>query len=179
LKSGDIGRAILWYERARAMAPNDPDLNFNLAHADTLVKDKKESEIHVMEVLFFWDRLVSNKTIQIAAIFSCFAFFTWAGVRVVKKQNIFSGLGMILLSILVLLSLVVCINYANRSLRLEAVIVKETVAVRSGITDAATELFALHAGSRVKVEEKRNGHLKIVFSKGRIGWVKDKDALII
>jgi tetratricopeptide (TPR) repeat protein len=179
LKAGDLGRAILWYERARAMAPNDPDLNFNLAHADTLVKDKKERDINVMEVLFFWDRLVSNKTIQISAIFSCFVFFAWAGIRVVKKQHIFSGLGMILLSILVLLSIVVSINYTSRFLGREAVIIKEEVAVRSGMTDTATELFALHAGSRVRVEEKRNGYLKIVFSKGRVGWVKDKDALII
>ena len=30
LKSNDIGRAILWYERAKVLAPNDPDLNYNL-----------------------------------------------------------------------------------------------------------------------------------------------------
>ena len=33
LKSGDLGRAILWYERALELSPRDPDLKFNHAAA--------------------------------------------------------------------------------------------------------------------------------------------------
>ena len=33
LKSGDVGRAILWYERALKLMPHDPDLRFNINYA--------------------------------------------------------------------------------------------------------------------------------------------------
>ena len=179
LKAHDIGQAILWYERAKVLAPNDPDLKFNLKYANSLVRDKKGEVMNLMDVLFFWDRLVSVKTVQITAIFFSFLFFIWAGFRIIKKQRVFSGTGIILCSIFVLVTALTCVNYYQRSARLYAVIVKQEVAVRSGVTDASTKLFSLHAGTKVGVEEQRDGYLKIVFSKGKVGWVKAKQALII
>jgi len=58
LKAKDTGRAVLWYERAKILAPNDPDLNFNLNYAYGFVKDKKEDSVKIMEILFFWDNLI-------------------------------------------------------------------------------------------------------------------------
>jgi tetratricopeptide (TPR) repeat protein len=179
LKANDIGRAILWYERAKVLAPHDPDLKFNLAYANSRVKDKKEDTMTVMEVLFFWDTLISVKTIQITAILCSFVFFTWAAFRLVKKHPVFSGTGIFLCSLLVLVTAITCVNYYKQSARLNAVIVQEEVAVRSGMTDTATRLFSLHAGTKVSVEEQRDGYLKILFSKGKVGWVKIEEAVII
>lgn len=179
LKANDIGQAVLWYERARILAPDDPDLNFNLAYANTLVKDKKEETMNLMDILFFLDRLIPAKTIQITAIFFSFVFFTWAAIKIVKKQKVFSGTGIILCSLFVLITAVTCVNYYKQSVQLFAVIVEAEVAVRSGVTDSSTKLFSLHAGTRVSVEEQRDGYLKIVFSKGKVGWVKTKQAVII
>ena len=179
LKANDIGQAILWYERAKVLSPNDPDLKFNLEYANTLVKDKKEENLAMMDVLFFWDNLIPAKTIQITAIFLSFVFFTWAVVRVIKKQKIFSGTGIILFSLFVLVTAVVWVNYYKRSVRQNAVIVQDEVAVRSGITDTSTKLFNLHAGTKVKVEQRKTSHLKILFSNGKVGWVKIGQAVII
>ena len=179
LKANDIGQAILWYERAKILAPNDPDLNFNLAYANTLVKDKKEDTMNVMDVLFFLDRLIPAKIIQITAIFFSFLFFMWAAIKIVKNQKVFSGTGIIFCSIFVLVTAITCVNYYKRSAQLFAVIVQEEVAVRSGVTDTSTKLFSLHAGTRVSVEEQRDGYIKIMFSKGKVGWVKTKQAVII
>lgn len=179
LKAGDIGHAILWYERAKVLSPNDPDLNFNLAYANTLVKDKKDDAVTLMDVLFFWDRLVSAKTIQMTALFFSFVFFAWAAVRVVKNQTVFSGAGIILCSLLLLLTAITCADYYVRYRHLGAVIVGEEVAVRSGMAETSTKLFTLHAGSKVDVETKKNGHLKILFSKGKVGWIKAGDARMI
>jgi len=179
LKANDIGHAILWYERAKILIPNDPDLNFNLEYANTLVKDKKEDVLNIMDVLFFWENIIPVKAVQITAIFFSFIFFTWAAIKVVKKQKIFSGTGLLLCSIFVLVTAIVCVNYYKRSARLNAVIVLEEVAVRSGVTDTSTKLFTLHAGTMVSVKEQRDGYLKVLFSKGKIGWVKTEDAVII
>ncbi len=179
LKADDIGHAILWYERAKILAPNDPDLNFNLDYANTLVKDKKEDVMNIMDVLFFWDNLISLKTIQVTAIFFSFLFFTWAATRVVKKQKVLSGTGIILCSLFFLVTAVTCLNYYKRNVWQTAVIVQEKIAVRSGVTDTSTKLFSLHAGTKVRVKQIKNKYLKILFSKGKVGWVKITDAIII
>ena len=179
LKANDIGRAILWYQRAKVLLPNDPDLNFNLAYATSLVTDKKEDTLNIMEILFFWDSLLPARTIQITAIFCSFIFFAWAAIRVVKKQKVFSGTGILLCTLFVLVTAVTCVNYYKRSVHVNAVIVRAQVAVRSGMADTSTQLFSLHAGTTVRVKAQRNGYLKIMFSQGKVGWVKTGEAVII
>ncbi|MFA5903572.1 MAG: BatD family protein, partial [Desulfobacula sp.] len=179
LKAGDLGRAILWYERAKTILPNDPDLNFNLDYAVSLVKDKNESSTEIQDVLFFWDRLFSARGIQIAAVFFSFVFFTWACIRVIQNRKIFSGTGMILCAVFVLITLMALVQYQQKAFRRAAVIIEDEVSVRSGTTDTSTKLFSLHAGTKVSVEDEREGYLKIWFSKDRIGWVKPLDAEII
>lgn len=179
LKAGDLGRAVLWYERAKEMIPNDPDLLFNLDYAMGLVKDKKESSPDITDILFSWNRFFPARIIQVLAVFFSFIFFTWSSVRIVKNKKIFSGPGMILCVILALMTLMALVQYMQKAYRIDAVIVREEVPVRSGTTDTATKLFSLHAGTEVSVEDEREGYLKIRFSKDRAGWVKTMDAVKI
>ncbi len=179
LKAGDLGRAVLWYERAKKMIPNDPDLAFNLDYAMGLVKDKNESSPDIQDVLFFWDRLFPARAIQGTAIFFSFVFFTWSSVKLVKNRKIFSGFGMILCVIFVLVTVMALVQYQQNASHINAVIVQDEVSIRSGTTDTATKLFSLHAGTKVRVEDQREGYLKIRFSKDRVGWVKTAEALVI
>ncbi len=76
LKNGDIGPAILWYERALKLLPNDPDVRFNLTYADTLATDKKESFASpLMTVMFFWKDLFSPPPPGNGSPFLCNAIF--------------------------------------------------------------------------------------------------------
>nr|NJM01083.1 tetratricopeptide repeat protein [Desulfobacula sp.] len=179
LKAGDLGRAVLWYERAKRILPNDPDLTYNLEYARSLVKDKTEASPDISEVLFFWSRLFPARHLQIAAILFSFVFFTWASVRVVQNRKVFSGTGMALCAVFAVAAAMAVIQYSQHTVRVHAVLVREEVAVRSGMADTATELFSLHAGTRVRVEDQREGYLKVRFSKDRVGWVKKSDALVI
>jgi tetratricopeptide (TPR) repeat protein len=179
LKAGDPGRAVLWYERAKTLIPNDPDLIFNLDYVTDQVKDKTESSPKITEILFFWDRLFPARTLQITAVLFSFVFFAWASVRVIQNRKIFSGTGMVLCLVFVLVTLMTAILYYQRAFCPKAVIVQEEVAVRAGTTDTATVLFSLHAGTKVRVEDRREGYLKIRFSKDRVGWVKTVDAAVI
>jgi tetratricopeptide (TPR) repeat protein len=179
LKADDLGNAILWYERAKRLAPEDPDLLFNLAHANTLVKDKIDSPVTLTDILFFWQGLVPLKWLQTGAIVSSWLFFLWAGVQRFRQKSIFAGMGWWLISLLVVLSLVSGMeDYRGRAKNM-AVIVQNTAAVRSGIMETSTKLFELHAGTRVQVKAHKNGYLKIRLAKGRIGWVKPGAAKVI
>ena len=179
LKADDIGHAILWYERAKTLAPNDPDLLYNLKYANTLVIDKREQVVDVMDVLFFWEKFIGVKTIEFVAIFFSALFFLWAAVRTFKNKKIFSGSGTLLLAVLLLTIALAGVNYYKQAFRQTAVIIAEETAVRSGTASTATKLFSLHAGTLVQVKEKRDNALKIVFSKQMVGWVEISDAIIV
>ncbi len=179
LKSGDIGRAVLWYERALRLAPGDPDLNFNLEHALTQVTDKVDEGFAIGDILFFWQGLVSLKWLQLMSIATSFIVFTWAGVQRAFKKKVFSGMG-----ILLVLAFCLCLSATGlEAYRLNsehsAVILKKSVAVRSGTMENATPLFDLHAGTKVRVLSQKQTHFKIRFAKGKVGWIRINDAEII
>ena len=61
LKNDDLGRALLWYERALKRIPDDPDLQFNYNYALTLTKDERgERESPLLRILFFWKYQLSS-----------------------------------------------------------------------------------------------------------------------
>jgi len=178
-KSKDLGHAILWYERAYRLSPRDPDLNFNLAHANTLVKDKVETSFTLADLVFFWQGLIPLNWLQAAAIGASWFFFLWAGVRTFQQKPVFSGVGRSLMGVLILLVLAAGMDHYRMKAENLAVIVQERVAVRSGIQENATQLFELHAGTRVRVKAQKEGYLKIMLTKGKVGWVKPGDAKVI
>ncbi len=53
------------------------------------------------------------------------------------------------------------------------VILPEKVSVTAGLSDLSTELFVLHAGSRVEIEKQQKNFYRIRFG-DKIGWVKQK-----
>ncbi|MFK5952600.1 MAG: BatD family protein [Desulfobacterium sp.] len=180
LKAGDTGRAILWYERARMQIPHDPDLRFNLTHAKSFVKDKSESSgFDVTGMLFFWKNYLPPWLMIWTAIGLSGAFALYAGIRTRKKKRVFTLAGFVFFLAMVLAGITVCYDYYEKDNGRFAVILSTEASIRSGLSPEATTLFVLHAGTRVRVEEKRAGYLKIVFSRDKIGWVSSGDAEMI
>ena len=179
LKSKDLGRAILWYERARKLAPSDSDLKFNLAYAQSLLKDKKEPGFSFSSILYFWQGLVSLEWLQYASITCSFCFFIWAAVQKARGRQIFSGAGILIFLLFAGTTLAVGLEYNRINSDLKAVILAEQAGVRSGTMDNATLLFDLHAGTRVRVLDKKDNYIKISFAKDKVGWVACKNAEII
>ncbi|WP_321492009.1 BatD family protein [uncultured Desulfobacter sp.] len=179
LKSKDLGRAILWYERAKKLAPSDPDLKFNLDYAQSLLKDKKESGFSFSSILYFWQGLVSLKWLQYASISLSFGFFIWATVQKARGRQIFSGTGILFFFLFVCTTMASGLEYNRINANVKAVIVADQADIRSGTMDNATLLFDLHAGTRVQVLEKKDNYIKIRFAKDKVGWVACKNAEII
>ena len=70
-------------------------------------------------------------------------------------------------------------DYVETTQIRHAVILPETVAVRSGFSDTATELFVLHAGTKVRISRESETHLLVRYTTDKIGWVKKADAGVI
>ena len=96
-----------------------------------------------------------------------------------RGGSLLSGIRNFLAGLAVLLTVAASLQYYRETTVSHAVIVKETVAVTSGTSPSATRLFDLHAGTKVRVEDKNRGYLKIMFTRDKVGWVRLGDALPI
>lgn len=184
LKNGDIGHAILYYERAATLMPGDPDLKFNLNYARTFLKDKPaETKTSIFGVLFFWKRLIRPRTLQWTALMLNMMFWLYLTVWHIRGKKHPRMLSMLLMSTAGLFIFMACHDYcaaAGLTARgKEAVILPNHISVRSGLSENATELFVLHAGTRIRIDKERNGYYRIYFSEGKIGWIPKKDVGVI
>jgi hypothetical protein len=177
LKNGDIGPAVLWYERSLKLMPKDPDLRFNLAYANTLVTDKTESSSSpLLTVMFFWKDLFSVATWQgIALGFNACCWISLA-VWYLLKKRVFKTMGYCFILITCISLGAIFYHAFVVNYRPQAIILPASVSVRSGLASESTELFVLHAGTRVAVEKQTKGFFRIRFSKDKIGWIKDTSA---
>ena len=179
LKAGDIGRAVLWYEKAQRLIPNDPDLRFNLEYARSQVRDKAPDTLSLAEMLFFWHTWLGSKTVAIlAAVFS----LLFCLVMFFKKYLFFNVPAVVrygALTLFLFFTLTAAGNYYFDQHCREGVVLADAVSAKSGFSDLSTELFVLHAGSRVTVEQAQKDFYRIRFGKDKIGWVDKADVGII
>ncbi len=180
LKKGDIGSAILWYERALKRLPHDPDLKFNYEYAQSLTKDAKgDKELPLVRILFFWKYLLSQTQIQWTAIIFNLIFWSLMTIRVIRGKRRFQTFGHVMLALGLIFAFTAAYNDYEAHFIKEAVILPAKVSIRSGLTDDATELFVLHAGAKVRIDREKDDYIRIAFSEGKIGWIKKSDAGVI
>jgi len=173
LKGGELGSAILWYERAARLIPLDPDLKYNLDYARGLVPDEAgEKTMDIPGLIFFWEKYLPPWIFQYGALALWCAFTLHAGVRMARKKRVFTLAGAVLFVLSLLMVSTVFFNYYRQSSDSHAVIIASEASVRSGNSDDATELFILHAGTKVRVERRKKDFLRIAFSRDKVGWVR-------
>ena len=180
LKNDDLGRALLWYERALKRIPDDPDLHFNYDYALTLTKDEGgEKESPLLRILFFWKYQLSHSTVRWIAIFLNAVLWTALSILVVRKKRFLRPSVILIAAATVIFTATATVNYVAANRIRHAVILPAQVAVRSGFTDTATQLFVLHAGTKVRVERQSDTHLLIRYTQDKIGWVRIAEAGMI
>ncbi|MFC1811615.1 tetratricopeptide repeat protein [Thermodesulfobacteriota bacterium] len=180
LKNGRLGHAVLWYERALRLIPDDPDLKFNHEYALSLIKDEADDgNLPIFRVLFFWKHLMSSTTIQWTGIMLNLLAVLMLTVQVVRKKKKVKTTAYLLLILAGIFILTAFYNFYETAYIKKAVILPEQVSVRSGLTENSTELFVLHTGTKVKIEKENKAFFRIFFSDGKIGWIKKSDAGVI
>ena len=181
MKAGDLGRAVLWYERAALLlGPSDPELRFNREYARSLVVDEvPENGIPWGRVLLFWRSTVSRSALMIAAVTVNGVLWLLLAAYRLRRRRALRRWARATAGVLALLLLTVAYDaYAARRAA-GGVILPAEVAVRSGTSADTTELFRLHAGTLVQVERQQDGYARIRFGADAIGWVSAKQVGLI
>ncbi|MFO7715832.1 tetratricopeptide repeat protein [Desulfosarcina sp.] len=180
LKNGDLGRAILWYERARKHLPDDPDLRFNHDYALTLTKDERgEQSSPLWRILFFWKYQLSPENVRWIALMLNTVLWSALTVLTIRKKRLLRPSTILATAATLIFSATALFNYIDAARVRHAIILPENAAVRSGFADSATQLFVLHAGTKVRVERESGDYLLIRYTADKIGWVKKRDAGMI
>ncbi len=180
LKNDDLGQALLWYERALKHIPDDPDLRFNYDYALTLTRDERvDDRSPLLRILFFWKYRLSAPIVCWGAIFLNASVWIALSVLVIRKKRLLRPSIIVAAVLTLIFTFTSAYNYFEAKRINHAVVLLEKVAVRSGLTDSATELFILHAGTKVRVERQSATHLLIRYTKDKIGWVKKVEVSVI
>lgn len=180
LKNDDLGHALMWYRRALTYIPDDPDLRFNTDYAMTLTKDERaRKEAPLLRILFFWKYRLNAPTVRWIAIVLNASLWTALSVLLIRKKHWLRPSIVLIAAATMIFTATAAFNYVETTRIRQAVILPEQVAVRSGFSDTATQLFLLHAGTMVRVERESETHLLIRYTQDKIGWIKKTEAGII
>jgi len=177
-KSGDLASAILFFERARLISPADEDINYNLQIARSRVSDRFEE----IPPLFFvrWFDFVSLLTTTnrwaIIAI-TLFILSLAAGIVFLTKSRARGRLMTFWLSVAALILTFISISLALRNNSLvnrngNAVVMCSILTGKSAPGEGGSELFVIHSGTTVTVEESLGEYSEIRLPDGTKGWIK-------
>ena len=170
--------AILYYEKALKLNPNDEDALFNLKLVQLQLVDKLAE---VPQVFYLkWAESIKNMlTIDQWAkfgliflyLFCClFIMFLFIKTYNLKKRSFTVSM----FSLLVAVSSLSLAYYSNNTLKVEAVLIQANSYIKSAPSNMSEDLFILHEGTKVQVLEVFNDWTKIKLSDGMIGWLENQ-----
>jgi len=167
-----IGHAVLYYERARAFMPRDPDLEYNLRYVRKLTKDAVEDHGSIMSSVFFWT--ASMTTGEVFWIFVIINFFLWGSLtlRLFFKKEWTFYVSIFFLAVWIVSGALSVWKYYAKASDDRAVVLPEQADVLSGPYAGDTLLFKLHAGTIVAEERSEDNWKLIRLPDDRRGWIK-------
>lgn len=177
VKAGQRGHAILNYERARRLIPEDPDVAANLAYAQSLTGAETCGPAVWQAVLFpLAHRLATQPLLWAASTLYTLLLVALATYRLWPSRPRWL---LYLATMLGLLALLTTGSLAQRLLTIEWR--RQVVVIRSGETPArfepaanGTVHFVLKEGSLVRVVDTRQDWLEIARCDGRRGWIEEQ-----
>jgi tetratricopeptide (TPR) repeat protein len=172
-KSGQIGKALLNYNRARFIAPRDQDINANIQFIRNYRIDKNliiESPIiKIISILFHF---VSWQEAMFLSAIIFFLTIILIALAIIFYQRIFGyiaiGAGVIFIYLFITWQIW---QWEKSSAR--AVIVATEVTLRSGPGLDYKDILIGHDGLEVKILESRGEYFLVQFPGGG-GWVEAK-----
>jgi tetratricopeptide (TPR) repeat protein len=173
LKDDQLGRAILWYERALKLRPNDPDLRFNAQYARSLTRDAADDKaVSPWRIFFFWKYRLSQRTVILLAVVFNLLFWSMLIACHMSNRRGLRYAAMAVAAPAVIFMMTALFNYYEAAYIRHGIVLDEKASVRSGLDRTSTELFVLHAGTKLRVLKQNQSHLQIRFGKDKIGWIE-------
>lgn len=179
LKSNELGHAILNYERAKRLDPDDEEINSNIKLANQRTEDKIEPAPQLF--LAQWENGVTDIMTErswsyflitfLFISFIMFSFYIMSKNKNLKQFGFFGGLIVIILSIFTFF--MARSKYENTVNSSSAIITSASVTVTGSPSSQGTKLFILHEGTKVKITDHNGDWTEIKIANGNVGWIKN------
>ncbi len=184
-QAGQRGKAILNFERALRLNPNDEAARHNLRIARAELPERFEQ----LPQLFFLDwrdgfvRLfpvdgwATTIVVLVMALSLCIGLFFVLKNRLLKKTLFMVG-------IVVLVSLFLSIYAANRQhyfhhVRQEAIVMSPRVTAKSAPGERGIDVFVIYEGVKVVIQSELMGWYEVRLPNGNVGWVNRETLEVI
>lgn len=181
-RSTQIGLAILNYERGLKLDPSNEDLLHNLSIVKARAVDRIK-EVPKLFIVEWWELLISSLSTTmwqlVVLLFYLLVlgsitlyFFTKSGTT--QRLTIFSALiglaGAIFFSIILLADV-------QREISTDyGILIANTISAKQSPNESSNDLFVIHEGLKIAVQEEFGEWYKIKLSDGKVGWLP-KNAL--
>jgi tetratricopeptide (TPR) repeat protein len=177
-KAGDLGRAILAWERARVRTPSDPDVLANLELARSLTADAIEPlpRFWLVSALSWWVGLFPRGLLLVTVAVGWLAVGGGVTLRILSRRSdvrrvatwaAIAGSAATLLLGTNLLARELGLGRAERG-----VILADVVPVRSAPAEEDDlTLFEIHEGTLIRVDQRAGSWAEVVLEDGKVGWV--------
>lgn len=178
-KNNDLGRAILYYEKAKLLKPANEKNNHNLEFARQQIKNDVE-KIPEFFVSKFFRNFVASRSSNFWAIVSITSFILSLSAIVLfllsPKKSV-KKIGFAFAIVLIITSLTT-FSFANKAKKLlvgeKYAIVVESAAVKSSPTETGNDIFVLPVGVKVSLQEQSENWYEIKLENGNIGWINSE-----
>jgi tetratricopeptide (TPR) repeat protein len=180
-KLGEIPSAILYYEKARKLAPGDVDIQLNLKLANLKITDRIEA-LPEFFLDTWWKAFIlffSVKTLSVFNVICCSLGFSFLIVYLfltpvlLKKLAFYTAIVILSLGLISLIMVNVQSSYLNG--HQHGIVFSGAADVRTGPDPKQKTLFVIHAGTRVTIKESSNGWIRVELPNGNSGWIAASD----
>ncbi len=184
-RNGDFTHAILNFERAKLLDPNDEDINFNLqlAYLKVTAKNEKEPELAVniwmknLRSVLSSDNWAIISIVSFILLLSSVLVFLFSNNMLIKKLILGFGIFMVILTVS---------SFVFSSLRKSdimecniAIINEPTITVKSSPDIAGKDVFVAYEGTKVYVTDSIQGWRQIRLINGEVGWLPESSVIEI
>ncbi len=181
-KLGQIGKAILYYEKAKRFMEDDEDLKVNLELAQARTKDK------IPELpKFFLEALLENVLdfFSLGALGFLVLLFLYgtAAVMILQLRDLFSFSSLVgqifkyTFLVLFALSLTLFVLKSSRhATSRHAVVLNSVVNLKSEPREQSTTISVIHEGLKVEISRKERDWLEVKLPDGTKGWIEQQNA---
>lgn len=180
-----IAPAILNYERAKLRAPNDEDIQYNLNLAREQITDRIEKIPPFFLVRWYnnFVDLISSDGWAVLSMITFIGFLVLLSVFLYTKRYRLKKTSFWIALLALIFSVATFVfSYQQKQEVLnsnQAIVFSSKVTVRSSPSDSGTELFVIHEGTKVSIEDEMGNWYEVRLADGNKGWMKTEHLEII
>lgn len=170
-KLGQKAEALLAYERALLLNPNDSDIKHNRDFTANILAVETEIDMaHIEKLSASLYKAFNSNGLNIFIVFLNALFFALLGLKLFcyKELKIYC----LLLCLFLLFSAILEYKYRYQRLKSTAMIMSESADLHYEPSESSTVYFRLIAGEKLKVIKKDGAWMKVLVNGNRKAWIK-------